>query len=108
MGSIFSFLQSSCPAGNGNGDKLLELSADQAVFYRGFLRPFAMETWQAGIWLTHTRPAQKGDAASLRFVLPRMTIIECRSEGDTFAVAAARLDRELIEAVLRGEFSPPS
>ena len=87
---------------------IMELSADQAVFYRGFLRPFPMETWQAGIWETRTRPPQKGDVAGLRFGPPRMTIIECRNEDETFSVAAARGDYELIEAVLRGDLSPPS
>jgi hypothetical protein len=87
---------------------ILELSEDQAVFYRGVLRPFAMETWQAGVWETQARPVQKGDPASLRFVLPRMTIIECRNEDETFSVAAMRGDYELIEAVLRGDISPDS
>ncbi len=78
----------------------MELSRDEIIFYRIFPWLRRITSWRAHIWQTTTRLPQKGDAAWLRFGWPRTVIIDCEGGSDHFALAAMRIDLNLVEAVL--------
>jgi hypothetical protein len=93
------------PVRKGWRQGILELSSDQVVFYRIFPLPRPIASWNAGSWQVTIRQPKKGDHLYLRFGWPRMLIMECEGESESFGVAALRKDLNLLEAVLRASES---